>query len=466
LSLSIYGGAAALALAVLGCGRRRTGSEVNRRRATLAVAAVGGFFLLLALGRHTPLFGLWRSVLPPLGYLRGPEKYLLATVPCLALLAGWGAQRLLEREERFPWKACLPIPAAALLLLVTAPWLFPPALADEVRVRAGQGLLAALLVGLAGWLARHRPRAGATLLVLIIASDLMVGARFTLTFDDAQVLRKPALAEIIQPSPDPVLPLPRLYRGSKVQQFAAGAADDGGTRAGIETLRENLGVPFGVAALPGYGVALAPAQTEILGSGRLDALRLLAVDWALLSSPAGKTPPPDGLRPLLAPLPDVRLYRVDQALPRVYLAFSAKRMAAAEQRRHLLDPDVVAGTTVLLEEVASAVPTDGPGARTAVACRLDRYRANEIAATCAADRPAVAVFVEQHTVGWHATLDGAATPLLRANGMLRAVAVPAGEHHIRLVFLPPGLRLSAGISLLGVCALLALFLATRSRRGG
>jgi hypothetical protein len=409
-------------------------------------------------------------VLLPLRYLRGPEKYLLAVVPCLALLAGWGAQRLLDRAEPFPWKAGLLIPAAALLLLASAGLLFPPALAGQLRARTWPALLAALLVGVVGWLARRRPRLGATLLVLIVAGDLVVGSRFTLAFDDAEVLRKPALAEAIQPSADPALPFPRLFRGYKVQQFATGRADDGGTRATIETLRENLGVPFGVAALPGYGVAIAPAQTDVLGRGRLDALRLLAVDLALLSSPAGRTTARDGLTPLLAPQPDLRLYRVERALPRVYLAFAARRMAAAELSRHLLDADVVAGSTVLLADAAGEVPVaEAPaagGAPPAVACRLDSYRTNEIAATCTADQPGVAVFVEQLARGGYATLDGVATPLLRANGMMRAVAVPAGQHRIRLVFAPPGLHLGAWASLFGICVVLALFVAARSRRGG
>jgi hypothetical protein len=478
LSLSIYGGGAALVLVALACGRRRAGSggagrggpDVRARGTALAVAAVGAFFLLLALGRHTPLFAAWRFVLLPLRYLRGPEKYLLAVVPCLALLAGWGAQRLLDREEPFPWKAGLPVPAAALLLLATAGLLFPPVLAGELRARAWPALLAALLVGVVGWLARRRPRLGATLLVLVVAGDLIVGSRFTLASDDAEVLRKPALAEFIQPSSAPPLPFPRLFRGSKVGLFATGLAEDGGTRATIETLRENLGVPFGVAALPGYGVAIAPAQTDVLGRGRLDALRLLAVDLALLSSPAGATTARDGLTPVLAPQPDLRLYRVERALPRVYLAFAARRMPTAELSRHLLDADVVAGTTVLLADAAGEVPVaEAPaagGTRTAVACRLDSYRTNEIVATCAADQPGVAVFVEQLARGWHATLDGVATPLLRANGMMRAVALPAGQHRIRLVFAPPGLRLGAWASWFGVCAVLALFVAARSRRGG
>lgn len=48
--------------------------------------------------------------------------------------------------------------------------------------------------------------------------------------------------------------------------------------------------------------------------------------------------------------------------------------------------------------------------------------------------------------GWVATIDGEEVPLIRANFLLRAVKVPAGEHEVRLRFRPNSYFLGEKIS--------------------
>lgn len=78
--------------------------------------------LLLALGRHTPLY---RAVaaLPVLDQIRAPVKWLHLTGFALAMAAGVGAQALLARWPR----AALPLAAATALCgaLVLRPYVFP-----------------------------------------------------------------------------------------------------------------------------------------------------------------------------------------------------------------------------------------------------------------------------------------------------------------------------------------------------
>jgi uncharacterized membrane protein YfhO len=54
--------------------------------------------------------------------------------------------------------------------------------------------------------------------------------------------------------------------------------------------------------------------------------------------------------------------------------------------------------------------------------------------------------------GWEATLDGVATPLLRANTAFRAVLVPAGEHVVEMRYRARSFR--RGLALAGVTILL------------
>jgi hypothetical protein len=75
------------------------------------------------------------------------------------------------------------------------------------------------------------------------------------------------------------------------------------------------------------------------------------------------------------------------------------------------------------------------------------------------DAPGVLVFSEAYFPGWRATVDGRATPVLRADGALLAAAVPAGSHQVEFVYQPAALRwggLISGAALLFALSLVAV----------
>jgi uncharacterized membrane protein YfhO len=72
------------------------------------------------------------------------------------------------------------------------------------------------------------------------------------------------------------------------------------------------------------------------------------------------------------------------------------------------------------------------------------------------------VLNESYFSGWTATLDGNPTPLLVANGFIRAVEVPAGHHTVELRFQTPGLRAGALCSLFSCLLLVLLAVSMRS----
>jgi uncharacterized membrane protein YfhO len=65
--------------------------------------------------------------------------------------------------------------------------------------------------------------------------------------------------------------------------------------------------------------------------------------------------------------------------------------------------------------------------------------------------------------GWTATADGRATPVLRADYLLRAVRLPPGRHLVRLVYAPLTHLLGATITLATALALLVFAIATGVR---
>jgi uncharacterized membrane protein YfhO len=82
-----------------------------------------------------------------------------------------------------------------------------------------------------------------------------------------------------------------------------------------------------------------------------------------------------------------------------------------------------------------------------------------------ADRAGYVVMADAYDPGWRATVDGEATPVLRANVAFRAVAVPAGPHVVEMAYRPRALALGLGLTLL-TAALAGLVAAARARSSG
>jgi len=120
---SVFIGAAAFSLALIGA----CSSRVPGRKTALVLA---GCLVLLALGRHTPLYGALYRAVPGFDLFRAPSKFMFYASLFVALLVGMGAQRLLAEDPR-DGAPDPPLPRRAFAL--------------------GLGLLGALLLAIALW---------------------------------------------------------------------------------------------------------------------------------------------------------------------------------------------------------------------------------------------------------------------------------------------------------------------------
>jgi hypothetical protein len=229
----------------------------------------------------------------------------------------------------------------------------------------------------------------------------------------------------------------------------------------LQQLRDNTSTSFGIAILPGYEPALPVHFTRLIASGRADVLRLLAVRYALLSAAEDKPPQPSAaLEPWTAPFPGSRLFRVREPLPRAFVATSSTVVSDAQSFAAVFASDVLTGQRAIVSDGTVALPeNDAPRGP----CELQRLHANELRATCSTAAPGLAVFVEQWAPGWHATVDGVAAPVVRANVACRAVPIPAGVHRIVLRYVPPGLSAGIVISMLSALVVLSCLVQTRLR---
>ena len=91
---------------------------------------------------------------------------------------------------------------------------------------------------------------------------------------------------------------------------------------------------------------------------------------------------------------------------------------------------------------------------------LDSYRPNRLIYTSKTNSEQLAVFSEiYYQPGWQVTIDGQPAPHFRANWILRAMLVPAGEHKIEFEFRPESYIKAAYVSAFSSFLILLLIIA-------
>jgi hypothetical protein len=316
-----------------------------------------------------------------------------------------------------------------------------------------------LLALLRGWL---RPPAAALALCALLYLDLWsFGHRYNPT--------NPA-SEVFPPTPS----LRFLQEHIGRERFAAGG----------DLLRPNVSMLFGLRDLRGYedvvdrdfdlvyGPTLSRLREKLWvgvaprihdpGLEREDVrlLELASVRYLLSARPL-RGPVPVPYRRLSAG-PGLLLYESESALPRAYVVQHARVVPdVASARAALLEPGFdPRREVVLVGEGASAPGAAARGAPASVAWRLDEPGAVVLEASL--PEPGYLVLGDRHAPEWEARLDGAPVPVLRANGVFRAVAVPPGTHEVRFRYRPRLVRASAAASAVAGLALLALAIPGRA----
>lgn len=117
-------------------------------------------------------------------------------------------------------------------------------------------------------------------------------------------------------------------------------------------------------------------------------------------------------------------------------------------------------TALVRNTFASQLSGLQPGRDSAANVKLAKYGLNEISYTSSNSREGLAVFSDiWYPAGWKAYVDGKETPIIRANYVLRALRLPAGEHKIEFKFRPESFTKGnavAGISSFVLYALMIL----------
>lgn len=491
LLVSLYLGVASLPLLALAVA---AAPHPLRRWGLLCLALC----LVAALGRHTPAVMLF--TVPPLSLLRYPAKWMVPASLFWALLAGRGLQVFTEEWSEPTRRRAVHIAVTGAVLaaglLAAAAWVFhapvpslgalTPAAANVGGVVAGKLALAA--VTLAAACALLRLRAGHVRAAgwLTVACGILAVADVASAGRRVNALSAPSLTRYRPPVVDAILSdcdAPRLHvRPETLDQLndwlvkgPAGWDTEQGWVVGMhDLLLPPIGARWRIAGsydgdFTGLGrPALSlfsqflPAQAN--GPAALKLLRMGAVTHvaSLHELPyAGLTP--RGAFPSVFDRA-VRLHRVPDPLPRVYVVGGARNAATDNEAMvTMAGPQFDPRREVFLPPSAAAHAAASGFAGTV---RVTAVRTDRLAAEVEMSAPGWLVVVEAWDAGWQARVDGRAAEVLPANVLFRAVPVPAGHHQVELGYWPRGL--TAGLLLSSSAVAIGLWLAVtrRARTGG
>lgn len=437
-----WAGIALAAASLARLGRDRRGRTVGALWALVIVStwlALGDAWLLNPLARATvPLWSLFRY----------PMKSIVVAYLALALLAGHGFDALARRstQRRGLW---LGVGGLAVTLALST-WVAGPSAVQALPAAT----LASLAVALVAALATPRPRALRVCGALVISCQLLASAWPAIPTIDPSFYAEPPLATALRQAGV------GLYGPAFERPFHGDVPADRwaqATRAGAGGLGTTFNALFGLPsispALPGSSgrvLELFARHREVM-DGRL--LGVFGVGFVVLREPLD----PRLVSQVIAREPEFgfAVVALRKSLPRAYLV---RRARAAGDREAAIaavtEPSFKPGREVVLEGVVAdpqwASREETPAVPVEIASRTNR------SVTLRAQAPwdGWVVLNEAASAGWRATVDAEPSPVLVANGLVRAVAVPAGAHEIVLRYTTPGLATGAAVSLAALALLL------------
>ena len=160
----------------------------------------------------------------------------------------------------------------------------------------------------------------------------------------------------------------------------------------------------------------------------------------------------------------VLVLRNENALPRAWLVAEAEAVDADEALNRIrgqgkpFDPR----RTALLELPPHSLPAlPGGQISSAATARIAAYENNRLVVDTVADTASVLIVSEINYPGWVATVDGARTPIMTTDFLLRGVTLPAGSHRVEMRYTAPAARTGAFISVVSLLVIGALFVYDR-----
>jgi hypothetical protein len=450
---------------------------------TIFWASVAVISLLISFGGNTFLYSPLYLAAPGFSIFRGQERWAMAVAFSLSILAGYGFNQLLLdiqlaprsplSASRSPLHALRSLTKWLFLLALLLTFIFFYGLNDTGWTPAspfynllGAATLLTILLALAWLLWKFGPRLPLPLFIILTGALIC----FDLFTANWQTNLYPQLPEWHTQMPPAV---------AAIKQDAATLPDQPYRVYNEFRLYGNYGVPFALEDLWGasplrpdrYDQFLAPPM-PIERTWELLNVKYV-ITWReelfLPSTIIYREPAADGT---------TYVHRLENVGPRAWLVNQAEIAADDAILQKIADPGFDRWRIALLEPGAEPfinqinhAPAQSseqlePSAIILDSHHLSRttYHASHFTLHVSTPIPALLILSETYYPGWQAGVDGQPAPLLRADYILRAVPVPAGEHTVELRFRPFSFTAGAVISATTLLALVTALSVTRRKK--
>jgi len=487
LLISLYLGVPVLLLAALGAIFER------RNRWALFWCSVAAVALIAAFGSYTPVYPAAQRVLPALKLLRFPSKFVEFSTLAVAILAalGWDALSRSHRSARRHLAApvgiatCFAVGSAVVLFLIltfensalgiaqrlgTILDLPNPSAAARSLVNACQSAAPRLLVlavatgvglVLAASARREASVARGALFALICADLVLTNGPINPTIE-ASVLAPFDWVQVTRQHPQDRVFVSRNF----IDEHQA--MDDAPARAVYPpdtppvvyqaaydaALGSNLSLSAVNLTLSREMTGLRPREyfNLLQRFGTSDrTMRYRFLSWAGTRYYLVTSAPPmaaEKIRELPA-LSSVALYESPPTGGRAFVASSVIVEPNADaQIDRLFEPGFPLASTAIVDREPPLVSESARSVGAPRASIIEETATSALVDATAPEGGGYLVFLDSFDPNWKARVDDRSAPLVRADGVFRAVRLPAGRHTVQFAFRPGALLMGTTISLL------------------
>jgi membrane protein YfhO len=469
---SLYLGPVLIGLAIVAC----------RRRHDMRVFMVlGALSVVLAMGSYGGLYEVFYEWMPLWSSFRYPERIMGFATLALAMLAASGIDVIPHhRGNTIVWCAGGVVIAGLGGWLATDTgarmvsdlWLVPADLAQHIAhsmARSAWWTAAQMLAmgALLAWVTKRpseRAWAGAALVLLLTLDLARANLPVVQTSSSEAWTFTPGLASAL--ASDAKVTGPGHFRILSIKDGIANVSDavEKGltSRERIAALRRHglyleHNAVFGIESIQHYLAGLNPRVDEI---GRNGSARVAArYNVAYFIGRPARFQTEAFSRSVIATVPayDLALVRNPVTVsPRAYLSRQPESFPAPMPMLPLLErEEFLNGAVDGIETSGLSLP---PSPADAYATIVE-YRPETVRVDVETPQAAVLILADAYEPGWTARIEGGELlQILRANGLMRAVIVPAGRSQILFHYETPWLRIGAWCSGLGLLVTMLLFM--------